>query len=112
LAKDIIIDICSNKVLVEENNIVVNHSLLDLDTFFLFYKYLQNKEEFKNKFSEDGYKQLLATIADYINTQQCSTCKVLLGKEEEYRVCYECKSFFHVKCKIQEAEPYTRVTKG
>ena len=24
--------------------------------------------------------------------------KFELGKEEEYRVCYECKSFFHVKC--------------
>jgi hypothetical protein len=53
--QDIIIDICSNKVLVEENNIVVNHSLIDLDTFFLFYKYLQNKEEFTKKFSMDTF---------------------------------------------------------
>ena len=84
--------------MVEENNVFVNHLLLNLDIFFLFYQYLQYKDEFANKFSEDGYKQLLATISNYITIQQCITCKVILTKEEEYRVCHECKSFFHVKC--------------
>ena len=60
--QDIIIDICSNKFLVEENNIVVNHSLLDLDTFFLFYKYLQNKEEFNSNATMINFMTILTMM--------------------------------------------------
>jgi acetyl-CoA carboxylase beta subunit len=41
---------------------------------------------------------MLATIDSYIRTQSCGTCKVLLDLDKEYRVCFKCKYFFHVKC--------------
>jgi len=52
----------------------------------------------KKAHGKDAYKQMLATIESYIKTRSCGTCKVLLELDEEFRVCYECKYFFHVNC--------------
>ncbi len=56
----------------------------------------KNEEELTNKFLKDAYKKMLATIESYIKTQSCGNCKVLLELDEEFRVSYECKYFFHV----------------
>jgi hypothetical protein len=96
LNKELIMEILAKKSKVEENNIIIDSSLLSVESFFNYYQFLKDSLDFINLFSEDSYKQLLSLIGQYLKDQNCVKCEAII--KEAYKLCYDCKKIYHEKC--------------
>ena len=93
-----ILDIIVNKSQVQEENIIVDLKHLKDESFFLYNQYLNSSKEFSSLFSNDGFKQFISLMNQYVRSRNCKSCSILFKDEKPYKQCFECKEFYHVNC--------------
>jgi len=98
IKNDLLLKFLSNEEKIEETHIIVDSTILTVESFFVFYQFLKDDSDFFAFFTEDGRQQLLSLIHNYKILQSCSTCSVLILIDEDFKICYDCMKLYHLKC--------------
>ena len=88
-------DVLSGKQIVEEENLIIDGLQLSKKSYYEYNQFLKNTSNFSAFFSEDGLKQLKASLKAFKVKNICTVCSVVFNQKYIVKICSICYSIIH-----------------
>jgi hypothetical protein len=104
LLENILIDklkahvVLSGSQLVEEEHLIFDGLQLSKKSYYEYNQYLKTSSNFTAFFSEDGLKQLEASLLAYKLKNTCAICSISFNLKDTVKTCSICYIMLHFSC--------------